>query len=150
MKRNFFIMAAILLILAGSFSCKEKEDTKRVYSTKEGRIDINENEFIIMRLLPESAPINSSMKLIIENHTKEDLIYGSEFSIEYFNKNNWKEIRLDIMWTDIGIITFAGETSEEEINLYSLVKKHSKWKNGKYRIIKILYKQKLYAEFEIK
>ena len=87
MKRIFFIIVAILLILVGSFSCKEEEDTKRVYSTKEGRIDINENEFIIMRLLPESVPINSSMKLIIENHTKEDLMYGTDFSIEYFNKN---------------------------------------------------------------
>jgi len=144
-KIKIFIIVAFLLFFAGNFSaCKEKpKDNEQVEC---GKIVINENEFITMQVEPKKISTNTSSILKIENHTKEDFFYGSSFSLEYFNKNNWKKIRLDINWTDIGYILFAGETIERRINLYSLVEEYNNGKKGKYRIIK----DGLCAEFEIK
>ena len=99
-----------------------------------GRIDISENEYATMQVIREN---NAPPKLRIENHTKEDLRYGSEFSLEYFNENEWSNVPLDIYnWTLTRDVLFAGKTIEEQINLSSYVKGYNKTKRGKYRIIK--------------
>ncbi|GHV34308.1 hypothetical protein FACS1894178_1560 [Bacteroidia bacterium] len=85
MKTNLLKLTAFLLILIGSISCQEKELTK-AYSIQEGRIDINENEFISMQILPENLFINSTIALTIENHTEGVLQYGYEFSLKYLDK----------------------------------------------------------------
>ena len=151
------MVLAFLLIFVGSFSaCEENEDTK-TYSAKEGRFEINENEFALMRLSPENGSINSLIFLIIENHTKVALIHGQEYSLEYFDKGKWIEIQLDFGFQMIGYILNSGETFETQFNLSQKYFKRM----GTYRIIKnfkvysdfpfeILDSVNLYAEFEIK
>ena len=155
--KNGIRLLAILLILAGTFSaCKEK-DVRKAYSTKIGRYDMAENEFVTMRVMPENIFVNSSIKLIIENHSKGDLLYSQDFSLEYFDKENWTQIQLDINFEDIGIVLKAGETAEEQ---FYVSEKYFQ-RLGKYRIVKNigLYSNfpfeidsrfNLYAEFEVK
>ncbi|MDR1761930.1 MAG: hypothetical protein LBR55_05715 [Bacteroidales bacterium] len=98
-----------------------------------------------MRIIPKEVSINSENKLRIENHTKSDVSYGTEFSLEYFNETQWTEILLNNMWEDIGINLKAGEMKETPINLYS-----NDAKKGKYRIMKTIGNNRVYAEFEVK
>jgi len=165
MKRSVFIVSAILLISAGIFSaCQEtKEEEKsmlRSYSTTEGRVDISETEFVRIYFSPESGFINSPIELIFENNTKGFLSYGNEFSLEYFDKENWTEIQLDINWEAILLGLGAGETRKGRFNL-SLIEEFNNGKKGKYRYVKnfgisydayfeIVRTFKLYAELEIK
>ena len=140
MKRSIFIVSVILLISAGIFSaCKEnEEDIRKIYSTKEGRFDLNENEFVTMWILPEEGTNNSSHILRIENHTEKVLQYGREFSLEYLNKNNWKSISLhDVQWELIVIGLNSDETTEEMIYFFPLIEKYNNNKNGQYRLTKI-------------
>ena len=153
-----------MLILAGCFSaCKEKEDdTMKEYSTKEGRFDINETEFVRMYFSPESGYIDSPVNLIIENHTKGVLTYGYDFSLEYANGTNWIPIELDEEFLIIELVLLSGETREGEFN-FSFIEEYNNGKKGKYRIIKyfsVCYDFpnnseidpcfNLYIEFEIK
>jgi len=162
MKRSIFIVASILLISAGNFSaCKEKEDAIKAYSAKEVRFDINETEFVTMQVLPKNGFIHSPAELILENHTKGVLTYGTPFSFEYLNKNNWESIPLlEVAWENILLGIGAGETSKGWLN-FSLIEKYNKGKKGKYRIgrryglyynsfAEIVSSFNLYIEFEIK
>jgi len=139
MKRSIFLISVFLLILAGIYSaCKEKEeDTREVYSIKEGRFDLNENEFVAMRILTEEGTNNSSSILRIENHTEKTLQYGREYSLEYLNGNNWESIPLrDVLWELIGLGLSADETTEDKIYLLSMVKAYNNGKKGRYRLTK--------------
>ena len=162
MKRSIFIATAILLISVGYLSaCKEKEDAIKIYSAKEGRFDVNETEFVRMHIAPDSGLIKSTAKLILENQTKGLLSYGKYFSLEYFDKENWVEIQLDINFEDIGLGLSAGEIHEGQFNLL-LFEEHNKGKKGRFRFVKnfgvsynfpyggIDSSFKLYIEFEIK
>ena len=132
----------------------------RSYSTTEGRVDISETEFVRIYFSPESGFINSPIELIFENNTKGFLSYGNEFSLEYFDKENWTEIQLDINWEAILLGLGAGETRKGRFNL-SLIEEFNNGKKGKYRYVKnfgisydayfeIVRTFKLYAELEIK
>ena len=161
MERNIFISLSILLTSMASLFAYYKED-KRNTQIKAGRVDINENEFVRIRVVPENDLINLSLKLIIENQSKRELIYGPDFSLEYFDEGKWTEVRLDYCFDPIGYVLTTEETSEE---LFSLLERDS-YRLGKYRIIKNFslvhayplveeYSNDfesfdLYAEFEIK
>ena len=162
MKKKILIFTTFLLVFVGGFSaCEGKEESvKKTYSTKSGRIDINENEFVIMKMLPENGFIDSSVKSIIENHTKGTLTYGNDFSLEYLNGTNWIPIELDLEFPAIELGLLAGETREGLFN-FSLIEKYNNGRNGKYRIVRNfgLYYNfplgidssfDLYMEFEIK
>ncbi|MCL2327052.1 MAG: hypothetical protein FWC39_00920 [Bacteroidetes bacterium] len=157
MKKNIFIISAFLLIFTGIFSaCKEKEDIRKTYSSKEGRFDINETEFVRMYYSPESGFLDSPVEFIIENHTNGVLHYGTEFSLEYFDKGNWTEVKLDIQFSQMLLGLSAGEIDKRMPNYLSYGKK-----KGKYRYVKdfsVSYNPSvadvicfdLYTEFEIK
>lgn len=133
-KITLFFTLAILLILAGISSACNK-DTKKAYSTKEGRFDVNETEFVKMYFSPENGFINSPVELIIENHTEGVLSYGHAFSFEYFDKGNWTELPLDLNFPDNLLGLLAGETSKGQFNL-SLIEEYNNGKKGKYRYVK--------------
>ena len=158
MKRSILIVSASLLLLSGSFSaCKEKvEDTKIAYSAKEGRYDLNETEYVRMYFSPESGFINSPVELIFENHTEGVLTFGTDFSLEYFDKDSWTKIQLDIAFENIELSLGAGEIRKGQFDL----SKYNNGKKGRYRYAKrfgvsydfpfgIDNSFNLYAEFEI-
>ena len=156
MKRTFFIVTAILL---GFFSaCKENEEsTRKVYSIKEGRVDVTEDEFVTMHVFPEDVFVNSPIKLIIENYSKGGLLYGQAYSLEYFDNGNWTEIQLDINFETVGYVLNEAETVEEQfyvpevyfqrLGKYRIVKSFSLYPNFPFEIDRMF---DLYAEFEIK
>ena len=137
MKKNILTLIAFSLILTGTFSaCTVEEDAFKVYPIKEGRFDLNENEYVTMQILPAEGVNNSSPILRIENHTEKHLMYGTPFSLEYFNKNNWESISLLGPWETIGFGLSASKTTEEQIYLFPLITKHNKGKKGRYRFTK--------------
>jgi len=100
-----------------------------------GRIDINENEYVTMQVLPEKISSNTPHTFRLENHTKGILHYGYPFSLEYFNENHWEDVQLDFMWEEILLGLWEGEIKEGNANYYSLIE-YNNGKKGKYRIIK--------------
>ncbi|GHV36807.1 hypothetical protein FACS1894178_8400 [Bacteroidia bacterium] len=137
MKTKILKFVSILLVLIGSLSsCKEKE-----YYAKEGRVKINKNEYISIRLSPNTGCIGSSVMLIIENHTKGFLNYGHEFSLEYLDNGNWIPIQLDLDWSMILLGLSTGNTDELQFNLLEEIFLNGP---GKYRIIK---KVSLFSDF---
>ena len=128
--------------------------------TQEGRLDINKDEFITMRVLPKDVFVNSSMKLIIENKAKGDLLFGQDFSLEYFDKENWERIQLDINFEYIGYILKANETLERpfyvsencfsKLGIYRIVKKFTYSSNFLSEENYAVNSFSLYVEFEIK
>ena len=117
----------LLAICLTSIACK-KENKPNLYII---------NEEITMQILPKVVSINSSNILRIENPTQKDMFYGVDFSLEYFEENNWVPIPLEgTMWELIGIILYAGEETETEIDLYPFVEKYNNSTKGRYRIIK--------------
>jgi len=143
MKKYIFIIAVIFTNL---ISCKEKPESLCPC----GKVEINKKEYISMCIIPDIVSENSVNKLIIENHTKKEVVYGIYFSLEYFDENGWTPIPLNIISTYIGIILHAGKINEEKLDLYNLVKELGDLKKGKYRIIKKIESHSLYAEFEVK
>jgi len=133
------------------------------FSTKEGKFDINENEFVTMQIMSEKWTNNSTQVLRIENHTENILNYGTIFSLEYFNKNKWKSIPLDdVIWLTILLGLLPNESNDEKIGLFQMIKKYNKGKKGRYRLSRNFYLYsiddrwdrigviKLSTEFEIK
>jgi hypothetical protein len=157
MKVKIFNITVILLVLAVGIACHKEEYPKE----EDGRFKINKNEYVSMRLSPNTAFIGSSAVLIIENHTKKEIDYGNEFLIEYFDEGNWTEIPLNCMFSDILYMLYAGKTHEIQFGILS---DEYFYRLGKYRIIKhfsvpagfildsdnILYGFDLTAEIEIK
>ena len=156
------MLCAITLCLFVAAGCSKRDDLYTIISVPSERtkIEVTEDEFVTMYVLPEVISINSSAKLIIENHTKRILTYGAPFSLEYLEKESWKEIKLDVAWESIQYGISAGDTTEEQFNL-SLIKKFNNSKKGRYRIVRdfgLYYHFPfgecssfiLHAEFEIK
>ena len=140
-----------------------QQNGKKIYPTKEGRFNLNETEFVRMYFSSESDFINSSIELIIENYTKGELDYGPDFSLEYFNKENWTKIQLNIAFSSILRFLPAGKTAKEKAYLFSSIEKYNNSKEGRYRLTKdfgfcsdslfesdIISGIKLSTEFEIK
>lgn len=153
MKTKFLKFIAILLILAVNFSagCHKNDNDAKMYATQEGRADINETEYIKMYLSPESVSVDKPMKLIIENHTKNEVYFNLDFDLQYLDGNNYTKIQ-DNDYEPKSII--AGATIEIPMDLYSLVKQNNSGKLGNYRIIRKVSSSNygnfiLCADFEI-
>ncbi|MDR0872263.1 MAG: hypothetical protein LBN27_02195 [Prevotellaceae bacterium] len=147
MKKLIIVLVTLFLAMVGIVGCEKNKDSNT--PTNEcGKIDINKNEFISMKVQPEKVSVNSQIKLIIENHTKEDMIYDNVFSLEYFNGSSWETMKLDINFEDIGYILKSEKTAEQQIYLSA---EDYDYKAGKYRINKNISNDKNYnlcAEFE--
>ena len=125
-----------------------------------GIIDINESEYLINQVVPEKVSKNSTNKYIIENHTSYDMMWGVDYSLEYFEKNKWKMIPHNKSVPKVGFILHSGTiySSEKVLNLgektlHDLVK-DNKSKKGRYRIIRHVTlvpigNYKICAEFEV-
>lgn len=123
-----------VFVFAGVFSaCTAEEEELKIFASKEGRFDLNENEFVSLRIFPDEVSNNSFAIRKLENQTTRYLGYGNEFSLKYYNKSNWESISLyDEMWEKIYLALSAGEIIEEQMNLFSLIKKYNKSKKGRY------------------
>ena len=158
MRKEIFI-TILLLILVG---CNKYNEDNFICDC--GEVEIDKKEYIAMCVIPQEVTANTVNNLRIENHTKKDMSFGTGFSLEYLNENNWIPIDLSITLNDGSILVSelillwvnAGETKENvvRLNLYWLAKNYNNSQKGKYRIIKKVDIDKkeytLYAEFEIK
>jgi hypothetical protein len=99
---TFPLWVLFACVFAGNFSsCSEVEDLK-IYAINEGRFDLNEDEYVTMQIVYEEGINNSSVFLRIENHTERRLGYGTYFTLQYYNKNNWESDLLSgAAWTMI-------------------------------------------------
>lgn len=144
MKANHTLFLAILFFLAGSFFGCEKEDYPII---KDGRVDIDKNEYLLMRISPEKVSVNSSGKLIIENHTKESMEYDFWYSLEYFDEGNWIEVPFLNEWVHDDMLRYIGKGKTIEMSLFYSGEEPSL--TGKYRVIKKIGGYTLSLEFEV-
>jgi hypothetical protein len=161
MNKNIFLLFVFFMVC---FSCRDQvEDPLELEDgdadLKEcGIVEINESEFLMMQFVPKEVSSNSINKRIVENHTMHEVFWGPFFSLEYYERNNWKVIPIKgMIFEDIGYRLDTGDyrTSKQTISfLYTMVKQSNRGKKGKYRIIhKFIVipigNYKLCAEFEI-
>ena len=140
----FFLLAMCLMGMA----CKGNEPKNAVQQPLEKDNEteqsvecekifkISDDEFISMQIIPEKVSINSSNVWRMENKTKKFMSYGTPFSLEYLEGNNWKSIQLWDIWTLNGLGLSAGEATEGQTSLYSIVEEYNNGKKGRYRVIR--------------
>ena len=136
-----FILPFPLLVLyafafTGTFSACSKEDDISIYPIQEGRFDLSEDEYVTMQIVNEDRTNNSSAFLRIENHTEKRLDYGTNFTLQYHNKNSWEpDLLHGFEWELIGCGLGTDET-EERVNIVPFVKTYNKNKKGRYKLTK--------------
>jgi len=160
MKKIFINLTALFFAVIFLTNCHRYNENEFLCDC--GKVEIEKKDYIAMCVLPREVTINSENYLRIENHTRNILGYGHDFSLEYFDENNWVSIQLDILWEHILLGIDPGKSLGEKVDCFSLIKKYNDSKNGKYRIHKHISLAKddrmlthigsyhLYAEFEIK
>ena len=148
MKKLVFILLAICLT---GIACEKKKET----DSGCGKLEINEEEYITMQILPKEVSANSKDTIRFENHTKQEMYADYSFSLEYFDKNCWTPVELENQIDPlIRHICKAGATSNMGGYLYLLIERYD-LKKGRYKIIKEVSlqnvgKYNICAEFEIK
>jgi len=150
MKKAILVLGTLLWLLTCLTSCFKYNETNFLCDC--GKVEIDKKEYIAMCVLPEEVTKNSINYLRMENHTKQNLSYGTPYTIEYFNNNNWERIPFPDNWgfEDILLHIPAGEIKEGITKLYSIVEECNEGITGKYRIIKEIENHSLVAEFEVK
>ena len=159
MKTKNLIAAVLLILSVGFASCKDEDVIP--HNAECGIFNFTEAEFVSWCIVPNVVSRNSVNMMRIENHTQKTLSFGTSFSLEYFNKNEWIPIQLHgAMWEKILLGFLSGEVSERYTDLYSFVKKYNNAKKGKYRVVRqydlnnfpndFLDIFTLYAEFIVK
>ena len=116
---------------------EEKDDNLRVYALKEERFDLNEEEYVIMKVVVEEGSDDFSALLRIENHTEKCLMYGYDFSLHYFNNNSWESCfpKGGIEWLLSYLVLSSGEMEEKEDVVWYL-KTYNHNRKGKYKLTK--------------
>jgi hypothetical protein len=79
-------------------------------------------------------------KLVITNNTNEQALAGLEYSVDVYQENKWKRLKLYIMFDLIGIELKPLSSRELDVNFKSLPYTNKiqpyNYKPGRYRIIK--------------
>ncbi|MDR2145874.1 MAG: hypothetical protein LBE91_05385 [Tannerella sp.] len=153
------IKKIIFVLFMVCFSCQDQLEPSDSEIKECGVIEINDNEFILMKFVPDRVSSQSTNLLIIENQTSHELNWGANFSLEFYEKNTWKKIPSDELPILIGYFLTAGDIYTDDMfissrTLYTLVKDLNKGKKGRYRIIRQyslhnVGTYKLCAEFEV-
>ena len=138
MKKNKFVLFLFFIVC---FACQGQMDDIELEDgdpdiTACGKIEISENEYLIMQIVPALVSSESKNTAILDNQTSYLLSYGHSFTTEYFENNQWKLIPHDFNFPAVGLGLLAGETKENQTDYYSFVKKYNKGKKGRYRVIK--------------
>lgn len=142
---------ALVVDKLGESNNVELEATIILPSNKCGIVEINEDEYLKMCASPDKNSINSSFKLLIENHTQKELIWGERYWLEYYEGSKWVPVKLDIIFTHIAYILKPDQKAEQQIFL----SERNFQLTGKYRIYKDFDNSSghgtitIYAEFEI-
>jgi hypothetical protein len=111
------------------------ESRIKQYQTKEGRLDINEHEFVSMYLSPEICSNNNTpIKWIIKNNSQKSISFGMKYLLEYFDNGIWISLNSNTAFPDVGLGLFAGKTLEQYLCNFSPINNSNR--TGKYRITK--------------
>ncbi|MDR2970727.1 MAG: hypothetical protein LBU83_02185 [Bacteroidales bacterium] len=154
--QNMFLVFFLLFLTGVSLSCKKNEEQKEnkkesftlsIVEETCGTVEINEEEYIKMCVLPSTAIIDSVITFTIENHTNGPIRFGTPFELNYFNGTHWMEIELNCYWP-LPVIGIGPEETYSQCLQLSFI---DNLQLGKYRIIKsvssLSSSYDLYAEF---
>ena len=131
---TFLFLAFFAFVFAGTFSACTEEDGLSIYAINEGRFDFNEDEYVTMKIVSEEGTNNTSAFLRIENHTERRFCYGTSYTLQYYDKNNWGPNLLDgQIWFSVCYGLLAGET-DERINIIPDIKIYNNNKKGRYKL----------------
>ena len=112
-----------------------------VYSTSRelGVIEVSENEFFMIQIVPTVVSVNSKNKFIVVNHTRYELYWNTLFTLEYYQANRWIPVPIEGDWINVGYELSPGEIFSNETivankTLFTLVNEFNKGLKGRYRI----------------
>ncbi len=92
-------------------------------------------------------PEGDTFELRVVNHSDEQITYGVEYALEYYNEDKWYEVETDeeISFIMIAHILESDEEATEEINLTY----YEPLTPGRYRVIRQINDEPMAAEFEV-
>ena len=144
---SIFKITALLLfavfIVTGLTGCKKEE--YQIKSTECVSVEISYNEFIKMCVQPEKDSKTLSAQMVIENNTKQDILFDSSFVLEFYKAGQWETIHLGINFEDIIFVLKSNETK----NLVLFTQTMYDFKAGKYRIKKTISTEQSSYDFSI-
>jgi hypothetical protein len=133
MKAKIFSILAIAVSIMAA--CNEENMTTGILSLEcVNEIKPSDNESITLQITPQEVPLQSgTFKLAIKNNSSKTIEYGTNFILAYWNKNEWQQVKLNFVFTDILLIQDPHTTKEVNENL--MPELHN-FKAGRYRYIK--------------
>lgn len=151
MMKKLYIVALIVMLIAGAVGCNSKTNTEYPWSITKSNMDIkNENEYIVMQIVDDTLTPKGA-QLVLYNNDQNAISFGSEYFIQIYTNNSWYDIGIgNVDWTGELITVEAYCEYTVDLDWYSI---YGEIPSGRYRIIKE-YKQEnqpnlTFCEFEI-
>ncbi len=109
---------------------------------------VNDLEGVTIELTEDRyQPEGDTFELRVTNHSDDQITYGVEYALEYYNEDKWCEVETDeeISFIMIAHILEPDEEATEEINLTY----YEPLATGRYRVIRQINGEPMAAEFEV-
>lgn len=110
--------------------------------------EVNQLEGVFIELTKDTYQSDGDQfELRVVNDSEEQITYGVEYALEYYDETAWFEVEPDeeVSFILIAHLLDAGEEATEAINL----EYYEPLENGRYRLIRQIDGEPLAAEFEI-
>jgi len=146
--RAFFktttLLLFVALIITGLTGCK-KEDLQ-IRASVCDTVEISYNEFIKMCVEPVKDAKTLAAQMVIENLTKQDIMFEPPFVLEYYTEGKWTNIPLGIHFEDVLSVLKPGKKSDP---LPLFAQSMYDFKAGKYRVNKTISTEQSSYDFSI-
>lgn len=141
MKKLLTVLSIVGFILLGCGSNDLGEESafgENVNQLEGVSIELNEDTY---------QPEGDYFELTVVNDSEEEISYGVEYSLEYYDEDTWYEVEPDEEMAFILIAHMLGPDDEasDEINLEYF----EPMAPGRYRVIRRIQGDPLTAEFEV-
>jgi hypothetical protein len=146
--RAFFKTTALLLfaalIITGLTGCKKEEMQMKASQCEE--VVISYNEFIKLCVEPVKDAKTLEVQMVIENLTKQDIMFDPSFTLEHYADGKWNLISLGIHFEDVLVVLKPGKKSDPQLLVTQTM---YDFKAGKYRVNKTIFTEQSSYDFII-
>lgn len=148
MKKPIWLGGLLVLCLLGG-GCMKAEEEQKSAPLEPSAVQPLQKAEMAMEMDTVSYPLDvEQLTVTITNHTDAEISYGTYYSIEIFQNDQWHAIPFaeDFGFNDIAILLAPGKAQKESIDLQA---SDFVFTEGRYRLVKELGGQVYSAEFEL-
>lgn len=144
--RRLIHLGSLLLGVTVMSACQNSNELGQ--ESPYGEEGVNNLEGIYMEMTQDTyRPEGDDFAISVSNESDEDITYGAEYMLEYFDEDTWYEVipEEELSFILIAHILEPGQQSEEEIDLTY----YEPLEEGRYRLMREFEGEPLGAEFEV-